>query len=546
MQIIVLGMHRSGTSAAARLLNLMGAYFGAEDTSTGASEENEKGFWERNDVRALNDSILHNANCDWDRIADFEAESIPSELLDQYRSRAREIILNLDAHRPWFIKEPRLCLLFPVWEQQLEIPFCVHVVRNPVEVAQSLEARNGIPIKAGLALWEVYNKQAIAASATLPRHFLSYADLMASPRTVAEALGNALESHCGYKFRVPSQIELEAFVDQGLYRQRSDDDSIGGTATRSQAVLHQRLAEAVACNEIDLPPITKSCINTLRRFESSGEHLAARMRRSNARERANRRNTDPRLTLKSMELDRALADANNRRAALQERDRVISQMRSDAQNYKTQLAVKNQVIEQLNSEARRLKSDLSSKDQALADANTKRAALQERDRVISQMKSDAKDYETRLAANNQAIEQLNSEARRLESDLSSKDQALADANTKRAALQERDRVISQMKSDAKDYETRLAANNQAIEQLNSEARRLESDLSSKDRALADADARCRRRLESSKEADADAANNRSLNSSTRRLADSSRICRPRTGPWPMPTACEQISRRGTG
>ena len=56
MQLIVLGMHRSGTSVLARLLNLMGAYFGPEGSSTGANEENHKGFWERRDVRNLNDS----------------------------------------------------------------------------------------------------------------------------------------------------------------------------------------------------------------------------------------------------------------------------------------------------------------------------------------------------------------------------------------------------------------------------------------------------------------------------------------------------------
>ena len=46
MQLIVLGMHRSGTSVLARMLNLMGAYFGAEGASTGASKENPKGFWD--------------------------------------------------------------------------------------------------------------------------------------------------------------------------------------------------------------------------------------------------------------------------------------------------------------------------------------------------------------------------------------------------------------------------------------------------------------------------------------------------------------------
>ena len=46
-QLIVLGMHRSGTSGITRLLNLAGAYFGPADIATEPNEENPKGFWER-------------------------------------------------------------------------------------------------------------------------------------------------------------------------------------------------------------------------------------------------------------------------------------------------------------------------------------------------------------------------------------------------------------------------------------------------------------------------------------------------------------------
>jgi hypothetical protein len=65
MQILVLGMHRSGTSVLARLLNMIGLYFSPEGVSTGANQENPKGFWERRDVRQANDRLLHAAGADW-------------------------------------------------------------------------------------------------------------------------------------------------------------------------------------------------------------------------------------------------------------------------------------------------------------------------------------------------------------------------------------------------------------------------------------------------------------------------------------------------
>ena len=76
MQFVVLGMHRSGTSMMTRLLNLSGAYFGKDKESTGANLENPKGFWERRDVRNLNDYILHSLGCDWDRVSVITSYSI--------------------------------------------------------------------------------------------------------------------------------------------------------------------------------------------------------------------------------------------------------------------------------------------------------------------------------------------------------------------------------------------------------------------------------------------------------------------------------------
>src|SRR5215218_8280824 len=142
MQPIVLGMHRSGTSSVTRLLNLAGAYFGAEGVATEANDENPKGFWERRDVRNVCDGLLLGGGFDWWRVADFTPDGIPDDVRDEQLDAFRRIILQLDAHRPWVVKEPRLCLLLPVLRPSLEAPVLIHVTREPLEVAGSLEARN--------------------------------------------------------------------------------------------------------------------------------------------------------------------------------------------------------------------------------------------------------------------------------------------------------------------------------------------------------------------------------------------------------------------
>jgi hypothetical protein len=218
MQILVLGMHRSGTSMVARLLNMMRAYFAPEGASTGANQENPKGFWERRDVRALNDMLLHSAGADWYRLSHFTLEKIPAATLAQFKIEAGRIILAMDAHRPWFLKEPRLCVLAPLWLELLEFPVCVLVNRSPLEVTKSLETRNGFSLSFGLALWERYNTAALNATRGHRRIQINHADLMADPVGTVRQLQEKLEELGLRGLRAPSDEEIRAFIDPSLYR----------------------------------------------------------------------------------------------------------------------------------------------------------------------------------------------------------------------------------------------------------------------------------------------------------------------------------------
>ena len=305
-------MHRSGTSAVARVLNLMGCYFGAEREGTRANEENPKGFWERQDVRRLNDAMLRSVGCDWDRVSGFDAEALLGEE-SVYRQAMADIVLDMDAHRPWFIKEPRLCLLFPLWRPLLETPVCIHVHRSPMEVARSLDARHGIPRETGLALWEVYNVRALSASKGLPRLVVSYSELMRAPEEVVGELGASL-SDFGYALRSPGKAELRAFLDESLHRQRDDGGAWDATATPSQKRLLEILAHAEADGMDslpDVPPVSAEALAVLREYEAAAETVESRRRRANAVEqRQHESATDMQLALKQAELETTLKDLN--------------------------------------------------------------------------------------------------------------------------------------------------------------------------------------------------------------------------------------------
>ncbi|MEP6822793.1 MAG: glycosyltransferase, partial [Chthoniobacterales bacterium] len=225
MQILVLGMHRSGTSMVARLLNMMGAYFAPEGVEMPAHRANPKGFWERNDVYELCKKILAAAGCDWQRVANFDIDKLSPVVLAEFNRDAGRIILAMDAHRPWFLKEPRLCLLAPLWLQLLEFPVCVLVHRSPLEVASSLQTRNEFPLSFGLALWERYNVEVLNATCGQRRIQVNHADLMADPVGTVRQLQQKLEEMNVVGLRAPSEEEIHAFIDPTLYRAKRE--SIG-------------------------------------------------------------------------------------------------------------------------------------------------------------------------------------------------------------------------------------------------------------------------------------------------------------------------------
>jgi GT2 family glycosyltransferase len=237
MQILILGMHRSGTSIVARLLNMMGAYFAPEGVSTGASAENPKGFWERRDVRALNDMLLQSAGADWDRLSSFSRVRVPKESAAHFKKEAGKIILAMDAHRPWFLKEPRLCVLAPLWLDLLELPVCVIVYRSPLEVARSLEMRNEFSPAFSLALWERYNVAALNATRGRRRIQVNHADLMAKPVATARSLARALETLGVRGLRAPSDEEILAFIDPSLYRAKETEVAVSQGLSASQRAL---------------------------------------------------------------------------------------------------------------------------------------------------------------------------------------------------------------------------------------------------------------------------------------------------------------------
>lgn len=244
--LVVLGMHRSGTSALAGALGHCGAWLGTSEELTEPSVENPKGFWERRDLRALCDELLVAAGADWWRVSNFETEAIPHAARMGALTRFRKIIGELDAHGTWAIKEPRLCLLLPVLRAHLTGAVCVHVYRNPLEVAQSLRVRNGFGIAEGLALWELYNLSALRASKGLKRTLIGYEELVARPADEMAKLLQRLKRLGVGGLRRPDEEAISAFVSHDLHRERASIAEAEPFLTDEQRLLWSRFQSGAA------------------------------------------------------------------------------------------------------------------------------------------------------------------------------------------------------------------------------------------------------------------------------------------------------------
>ena len=158
--ILVLGMHRSGTSAMTRILNLMGAAL--PKNVYGADQGNATGHWEPIRLIELHQRLLADfASCwyDWRPMVNI-ARQHPGKYR-YYRSEIRHLIEEEYGEAPLFVlKEPRISRFLPlylgIFAELKIVPCMVVMLRHPFEVADSLFQRDRIPTSQACLLWLRY------------------------------------------------------------------------------------------------------------------------------------------------------------------------------------------------------------------------------------------------------------------------------------------------------------------------------------------------------------------------------------------------------
>ena len=174
--ICIAGMHRSGTSMVARLLQACGLFLGPKD-ELGFDSNNGEPHFENVRFVALNDQILRRLGGSWNNPPEFPEgwEQMPE--VGPLTAQAKKLIKRLSVQYYWGWKDPRNSLTLPFWRRIVPDLRVVICLRNPLEVARSLRERGDVSGMPLFLLWLTYYGELLRAIPPQQRvitHYQSY------------------------------------------------------------------------------------------------------------------------------------------------------------------------------------------------------------------------------------------------------------------------------------------------------------------------------------------------------------------------------------
>ena len=112
-------------------------------------EDNERGFFEPGKVIGIHEEMFRTLGSSWDDVLGIPRKKLTGGETADFRQRLLEALReDLGDSRQFVLKDPRFCRLLPMWRLILAEfgaqPSCILTIRNPLDVAASLEARMGL------------------------------------------------------------------------------------------------------------------------------------------------------------------------------------------------------------------------------------------------------------------------------------------------------------------------------------------------------------------------------------------------------------------
>lgn len=486
--VLVLGMHRSGTSALSRVLNLLGCDL--PKTLMGTTAANEMGHWESTPVAHLNDEILASAGSNWHDWLAINPGWSTSPKAAEFKEEALAVLEDqFGTSRLFVLKDPRICRLTPFWLDVLREgnvqPAIVMPVRNPLEVAESLASRDGIDPALGQLLWLRHVLEAEAGSRGLIRYHASYDALMANWPKMAISMQERLGISWPRLSPMASE-EIDAFLTKRLRHHqeapaRVSDNPLLSAWLRDSFEVFGRWANAGE-NAADFGTLDRirneldSAAPAFARLVTAGERASAKARQldanlKEAKEKLSQSETAAAAQQSQVEeLERRLTEAN---AALTASHASSEQKHQQIGEMAARLAEAQLALTKLQEEAQ---SSRTAAAEALGELSHVQSALAQRSAEADDVNAQLRLATDSLVEEKSAREKEAELAERLGKELEA-ERGRAAANDERivaltrllkekeAGLAERFNEIAVMTRLLADRESAVVASNERIEWL---------------------------------------------------------------------------------
>jgi hypothetical protein len=421
--LVVLGMHRSGTSAITRGLTVLGVDLGSNlmPPSFGV---NEKGFFEDLDLNRLNIEMLEAVGADWDSLSAPKTGFVDTLRDKGFLLRAVDMVREKVAiNRCFGFKDPRVTQLLPFWKEvfercEVELGY-VLAIRNPISVAKSLQRRDQFDFEKSILLWLSHVLTMLENTAVCKgRIVIDYDRLLESPEREMNRMGKVFDREVDLlELSKYERDFLDAELRHAVYA--ADDVYLDAFAESVTKGLYKHLL-SVASDEIDLNDRELQVEIASRRLELNRwvypckliDKLVALKRSqssqlSEARIGAARNELEvwkPEVTSFESGLSGATAASNAKLAELvayggivesqlKERERWIEQLKQESAQSKDRLAELSRINLQLQSDNRELNRNLLSQIEQLEKSG---AIIDELGKKTTQSQQAIDDRERRI------------------------------------------------------------------------------------------------------------------------------------------------------
>ena len=293
-------MHRSGTSALCAALHACGASFGTSLLEP-MSNVNDEGFWEDLEIVQINQALLGCLGINWYTVtSDLANTDWQAAKFDELRARANSVLQRgFGGGDLEVIKDPRMCITLPFWlslcaEQEIEARICI-ISRGPLEVARSLQRRDGFPLGYGLRLTNNYLK-CLVANTPNETIYVTYDQLLNSPVKLMqrlaqelplsvdeEALNSAVREDLNHQGGAREHSLLDqadigdidiSVLEHEIEEQYPSDDTISGLV-EALVARGRKLSEKGVEFEATLNKISQQHINALTTIEQRDAQISA-------------------------------------------------------------------------------------------------------------------------------------------------------------------------------------------------------------------------------------------------------------------------------